>query len=724
MTKGLFWRPTSPTGMVTPARSASEGARNVLPRWRFGLVSLIVFLWFLLPGMGARSQEKPDAKYRSPRATIRTLFSTITLSHTNPQLIAEAAACLDLEPQPAGHHNLSGLRATQLDAILRAHDLDTERIPEQVDGDTYELPDDHGSHIRLKRMPDGRWLFDRETVAQIPKLFEEAQKHLQEKNREAANLNVSPDYASPRATFRTLINGYRRLNYERVLGCMDLGDIPAVAREVVGKQLAHKFKQIILKHRVPILQDIPDSNFSDPYIYLSLPEGVIEVVRLASGERKGEWVFSRETIRSLDRLYVIHEDQPYLPEVLALGATHPAPILFIEPELWLRSQLPGWLRTSIVSIPQFTLEVYELLGYVIVPVLAFGLHRFVTWLLTMLLHKVLVRRGWELPRETLVKRLRPIGRFLGVVFLRWGLIMLEPDRVLLVPMLVVLTPAVWFLGMWAIFRVIDLISDLIEVHLLAQKRRAEITQMLWPVSSLALKIGLFVATMFHLMSLFSWDVTAVVTGLGIGGLAFALGAQDSLKNLFGSFTLIADRPFVVGESVKIGNHEVGVIEVVGLRSTRIRTADDTLLIVPNSSLTTADITNYGRRRYRRYRTTIGLAYSNGPEQLIAFRDGIKELIRKHGSTRKDHFEVAINDLGASSIDVLVNVYFEVADRQQEVPARDTLILDILRLAEELHVELAYPTQTIHLVSPADGTERVAPFEEHSAQPLHPGERIP
>jgi MscS family membrane protein len=288
--------------------------------------------------------------------------------------------------------------------------------------------------------------------------------------------------------------------------------------------------------------------------------------------------------------------------------------------------------------------------------------------------------------------------------------------VVLIVFLAVLNPLVWILGTWAAFRVLDLITDLLEAHLIAEKRRPEITQMFWPVGSLALKIVLVVVTMFHLMALFSWDVTAVLTGLGIGGLAFALGAQDSLKNLFGSFTLIADRPFVVGESVKIGSHEVGTVEVVGLRSTRIRTADDTLLIVPNSSLTTMEITNYGRRRYRRYQSRIGVAYSTPRELLIAFRDGITELIRKQARTRKDQFEVAIMDLAASAIEILVNLYFEVGNRQEELAARDSLNLEILRLAEELNVELAYPTQTVHIVAPASvdgkqaGKEVAAPPE--------------
>src|SRR5438270_458080 len=139
--------------------------------------------------------------------------------------------------------------------------------------------------------------------------------------------------------------------------------------------------------------------------------------------------------------------------------------------------------------------------------------------------------------------------------------------------------------------------------------------MLGPVGSLARKIGLFVVVMFHLMHLFDWEVTAVLTGLGIGGLAFALGAQDTLKNLFGSFTLIADRPFIVGERVKIGQGGEGVVEVVGLRSTRIRTGEDAVLTVPNSDLTTMHITNYGRRRPCRYTTTLGVVYTMPPENL-------------------------------------------------------------------------------------------------------------
>jgi MscS family membrane protein len=689
---------------------------------RQALPAAAPFLALLLsavPGEPAGAQEKADERYRSPRATARTLFMAVTVSRVNPQRVQDAADCLDQSALTDEQRQNAGVLASDLEAVLRSRDVDTDRLPDRVDENVYVFPDGQGQRIAMHRTAAGRWLFDPETVAAVPRYYAEVQKKLQEKNREAASLNVSPDYASPRATVRTLFLGYRRQDDNRILGCMDLSDVPTVARQEVGAHLAHKLRQILVRYRLPILQEFPDSNYSEPYVWLSQPEGLIELVRLPAGDRRGEWVVSRESVRSLEKLYASFENKPYLQDVVTHGSNSQLPQFSAEPELWLRDRLPSWLRISVLTTRRINLELYELLGFVIVPLLAFGVYRGTTGLLAACLGWFLARRGWGLPRDILLRRLRSLGRFAGFVFLRWGLLVLGPNKVVLVPLLVVLNPLVWVLGMWAAFRLIDLATDVMEAHPHGERGRLELTQMLWPVGSLAIKIGLFLATMFHLMALFSWDVTAVLTGLGIGGLAFALGAQDSLKNLFGSFTLIADRPFVVGEVVKIGEHDLGTVEVVGLRSTRIRTTEDTLLIVPNSNLTTMNITNFGRRRYRRYLTRIGIAYTTPPERLVAFREGLREVIRKQPRTRKSHFEVAVNDLTPSAIEFLVSAYFEVADRHEELAAREALILDVLRLAEGLNISLAYPTQTVHLVGPA-GPAAGPAFLPTNAAPAAPG----
>jgi hypothetical protein len=152
---------------------------------------LLCGLLSALPGPLTSAQDRPDGKHRSPRATVRTLLTAIITAQANPQLIEDAAACLDPSGLAADAPN-AGLLASQLEAVLRARDVDTELIPDNPEGTVYALPDGHGQRIALHRLADGRWLFDRETVAGIPKLYAEAQKRLQDKNKEAASLSVSP----------------------------------------------------------------------------------------------------------------------------------------------------------------------------------------------------------------------------------------------------------------------------------------------------------------------------------------------------------------------------------------------------------------------------------------------------------------------------------------------------------------------------------------------------
>ncbi|RMF82140.1 MAG: mechanosensitive ion channel family protein, partial [Planctomycetota bacterium] len=118
--------------------------------------------------------------------------------------------------------------------------------------------------------------------------------------------------------------------------------------------------------------------------------------------------------------------------------------------------------------------------------------------------------------------------------------------------------------------------------------------------------------------------------------------------------------------------------------------------VPNSDLMVAAIDNMGRRRYRRTSTKLGVLYSTTPEQLEAFCEGIREIIRTHPYTRKDYFHVYVNEFGPSSINVLLYCFHECPDWGTELRERQRLFLDILRLAQRLGVEFAFPTQTVHL----------------------------
>jgi MscS family membrane protein len=246
------------------------------------------------------------------------------------------------------------------------------------------------------------------------------------------------------------------------------------------------------------------------------------------------------------------------------------------------------------------------------------------------------------------------------------------------------TPVYWFAAALAAYQLIDPLLKLVAGPALTQPGATTLAAMGYPVLSLVLKILVFALGVAGLLKLFEFDVGTVLAGLGIGGLAFALAAQDTLKNFFGSLMLIADRTFRVGDLVKIGANE-GVVESVGLRTTRIRGLDDSLLTIPNSDLTTAHVTNFGARRFRRFRTHLTVPFGTPPDLLTEFRDGILGLIRQHPAARQEKYEVALNDLGETGLMILVQVFFDVLDGHAELIARDDLILEVLRLANRLGV---------------------------------------
>ena len=192
------------------------------------------------------------------------------------------------------------------------------------------------------------------------------------------------------------------------------------------------------------------------------------------------------------------------------------------------------------------------------------------------------------------------------------------------------------------------------------------------------------------------DVKSIIAGLGIGGIALALAAKDTLSNFFGSLAVILDRPFEIGDWVVFGNGVEGTVLNVGFRSTRIKTFYDSEIVVPNNQLTNMHVDNYGRRKYRRFSTKISVQYDTPPEKIEAFCEGIRKLILERPRTRKDYFHVYLNEMDASSLNILLYVFWQVKDWSQELAERHWLLIDITRLAKTMEVEFAFPTQTLHV----------------------------
>ncbi len=267
-------------------------------------------------------------------------------------------------------------------------------------------------------------------------------------------------------------------------------------------------------------------------------------------------------------------------------------------------------------------------------------------------------------------------------------------------------------AIWAIYRVVDLASEYFERK--AGKTATKFDDLLVPLIRKAVKIFVVAFGLVFLAESFNLPITSLVAGLGIGGLAFAFAAKDTIENLFGSVAVILDRPFNVGDWIQVGDTE-GIVEDLGFRSTRVRTFHNSLVTIPNATLVRATVDNYGRRMFRRYRAVYNLTYSTDPELAEAFCEGLREIVRNHPYTRKDAYEIHVNGLGAHSIDVLVYIFFRVPDWSTELRERQRFILDSLRLAKKLGVEFAFPTQTLHLQRETEDGAEPKPFSRTPEQ---------
>ncbi len=364
-----------------------------------------------------------------------------------------------------------------------------------------------------------------------------------------------------------------------------------------------------------------------------------------------------------------------------------------SPPGWLESSVPDGLRRS-----SFLLENWQWLGLLALAIVGIILDRVLVTILQTVLTRIYRR---FLPRgDTKLVRsaVRPLGILAMAIVWYSGLGWLG----LTGGIRDVLSVAVAFLaagaGVWAAYKLVDIVAEYLGEK--ASHTETRYDDLLVPLIRKSLKVFIVAFGLVFIADNLDVDITSLLAGLGLGGLAFALAAQDMVKNLFGSLTVLLDRPFQVGDWVKIGDLE-GTVEEVGFRSSRIRTFYNSMITMPNANLISTAVDNLGARSYRRWKATLSLTYDTPPEKLDAFCEGVRELVRQHPHTRKDYFHVYANHFGAASLDVLLYVFFVTADWGKELQARHRLFLDILRLASEVGVEFAFPTQTLHVFRPGE-----------------------
>lgn len=194
---------------------------------------------------------------------------------------------------------------------------------------------------------------------------------------------------------------------------------------------------------------------------------------------------------------------------------------------------------------------------------------------------------------------------------------------------------------------------------------------------------------------FGYDVKAILAGLGIGGLAFALAAQDTIANLFGSVVVAIDQPFKIGEAVKIGSND-GVVEDIGLRSTKLRTPAGNLIIIPNKTVAAEAVTNNSRFIRRRVEHVVGLTYATTPEKMETIVGQIRAIVVGEAEVDKGSVHVYFRDFNASSLDIWIAYNVSSPDFARHMALRQRINLGIMRAVEAQGLGFAFPTQTVEL----------------------------
>ncbi|WP_127716012.1 mechanosensitive ion channel family protein [Halobacteriovorax sp. HLS] len=504
-----------------------------------------------------------------------------------------------------------------------------------------------------------------------------------------AGVYPKADFSSPRKTmlyFLKTMKGYKQGDQSGLrlaTQALNLSSLDNASRVISGELAAKRLINTLDRIEYIDISKIPD-NTNDLKIWIYKQERIVtaigeKLLEISIAPNKdGQWKFTPITIDT------IHEfEKTVANNEVAKGV--------IELKSWksrLKSYFPAWTaeRSFILLNGQwFALITLMFLGIVF--------EKIVRSIILIRITQFFSKRNIPFI-EIKSKFLSAQGVFFFSGFWLFGLKFLElPDTILSTLMrlgIVSFTVA----SVFTTSQVVDVICQFLESK--AKISENKFDDVLVPLIRKTAKFFVFAIGLIFIGDSLTLDMKNILAGLGIGGIAFALAAKDTISNLFGSLTVLIDRPFSIGDSVTIDGKIEGIVTEVGLRSTKIRTFYDSIISVPNGALINVHIDNLGKRNYRRYTTSIGLQYDTPAEKIEAFCEGIRQIILAHKWTRKDSFHVYFNNMGGSSLDILLYLFWQVPDRSAELQERHRLLIDILRLGKELEVDFAFPTQTLHI----------------------------
>jgi len=246
---------------------------------------------------------------------------------------------------------------------------------------------------------------------------------------------------------------------------------------------------------------------------------------------------------------------------------------------------------------------------------------------------------------------------------------------------------------WALYRAVRVVTVMLER--LTAKTESNLDDQLVPFAEKFLKATVIVLAVVMVVREWGYDISGLLAGLGLGGLAFALAAKDMLANVFGSVMILTDRPFAIGDWIKTPQVE-GTVEEIGFRSTKVRTFANSLVSVPNSIIASNTVENWSRMHKRRISYKLGVTYGTTVAQMREAVERIKDVISEHPGIRQDFWLVYFTDFNDSSLDIMIYCFTETTVWGEYLAVRQDLNLKIFAILEEIGVQVAFPSQSIYM----------------------------
>ncbi|CAI8155153.1 MAG: Low conductance mechanosensitive channel YnaI [Polaribacter sp. SA4-10] len=485
------------------------------------------------------------------------------------------------------------------------------------------------------------------------------------KAQDSTKVNIS----NPHATIYTHLYFLQDDTYEPVKASKT---ILGFSQEI-AIQKAIKLKKILDGKGLYVdFNKIPKSpNYNDTIGYVASYKYVIFPERMPSisVERvNNNWYYSSETVNKIDKLY--KEVYPWYVEKL-------------------QNIMPASGHKKI-----FTIELWQWIGLLLMLIIAYIIFliskKIAFFLLKKLQQQITKNTNFEI-NDVLKKLAHPLS--LLIVFTFFDKIFAAFQFGLEINTLVfrAINIAIVVFWIYVFLKIVQVVMHIYKVF--TSGTHGKLDDQLVPIlhnifNGLVLVIGIF-----RLLALLGVDTTAMIAGATIGGLAFALASQDTVRNLIGTIMIFLDKPFHIEDWIEAGE-VVGTVEKVGFRSTSVRAADTSVYKIPNSKLSEIVINNKGLRLFRRYNTNLGLRYDTPPELIEAFVEGVREIIIAHPETRSDSYNVEFTGFGDSALLIMVNVYFKSLAWGIEQSSKHRMHIAIVKLAKDLGVDFAFPSTSV------------------------------